>query len=929
MDKIAISLIVNGRPVSAYVSPNTTLLTFLRGELQLTGTKNGCAQGHCGTCTVIVDGEAVRSCLLKMSRLNGKRVETIEGLSRGDELHPIQQSFVNCGAVQCGFCTPGMIMSAKALLDRCPDPTEEEIKQALARNLCRCTGYVKIIEAVQEAARMLRGEKKPAGIELPPDSRVVGRPVPRIDAIPKVKGETKYADDLTIDHVLYARALRSQYPHAEIISIDTREAERVPGVVAVLTAKDVPGRNAFGLLIPDQPVLADKKVRYVGDALALVLAESQTVAEAALERTKVEYRPLEVVSTPQRALEPDAPLIHESGNVLAHIKVRKGDVAKGFAQADVIVEQAYFTPFIDHAYLEPEAGLAAPNEDGGVTIWVGSQGPGDDRRQVAASLALPEEKVRIIHLPTGGAFGGREDVTVQILCALGALHTKRPVKMVFSRLESLRVRIKRHAEYLRYKTGMTRDGKLVAAEVEIIGDTGAYASAGEAVLFRSAEFACGPYVIPNVKVDAYAVYTNNVPCGAMRGFGCPEPAFASEAHMDLIARRLGMDPLNLRQINALDVGRATITGDRLEHGVGLRETISRVQEALTTTSIQAEPGKKVGVGIACAYKNVGLGSGMEDAGGAIIELTDEGRVLLRVGAVDLGQGSDTVLAQIAAQTIGMGYDHMIVQAGDTKEAPEGGMTTASRQTFVAGNAVLRAAERFKEQLVSFVADEFQLDPSRIIIQGGHFIDQGEGRLLLSWKDLSALAQTRGWRLRAEHRYVAPQTYPLPESADLPVGGDPEKYRLHFSYCFATHVAIVAVDESSGEVEVMKVIAAHDAGKVINPHGAEGQIEGGVVMGMGYALSEEFKLDNGRVITDTLAKCRLPTIRQTPEITPILVEDYHPFGPYGAKGMGELAVAPAAPAIINAIYDAVGVRITELPATKEKIRQALNPKVEVV
>jgi selenium-dependent xanthine dehydrogenase len=920
-----IEFTVNGEPVRAeVVDPKTTLLSYLRDVLHLTGPKNGCGQGHCGACTVIVNGKAQRSCLLRLERLAGAHIETVEGLAKGGRLHPLQEAFIEEGAIQCGFCTPGMLMASKALLDRNPDPSDEEIRDALKDNLCRCTGYVSILRAVKKAAQRLRAQGLPSEAIAPPTAwDVVGKDVMRKDAWAKVTGTLKYADDLYVPGMLHARALRSAYPHAEILAIDASEAEKVPGVVAVLTAKDVPGRNRFGLVIADQPVLADDRVRYVGDAVACVYAESIAAAEEALSKIKVEYRELEVVSTPQRAMEPDAPRIHEKGNILAEHHVRKGDVEAAFREADIIVENTYYTPFVEHAYLEPEACLACPDGGGGVAIWVGSQGPYVDRAQVAASLALPPEKVRIVHTPMGGGFGGKEDITVQILAALGAVRTGRPVKMVLPRPESIRVSTKRHAEYLHYKTAATSDGKLLAVEATIIGDTGAYASVGASVLFRSATFACGPYVVPNVKVDAYAVYTNNPPAGAMRGFGSPQVAFAADCQMDEIAYRLGMDPFEFRLRNALESGSITATGHLVTESIGVKECLTAVRDALAAQPLpQPAKGKRLGVGIAAAYKNVGLGPGVEDKAGAIAEVDAEGHLILRGGCIDMGQGQDTVMAQIAAQTLQIPYRDIIVVTGDTASCPDSFMTTASRATLFQGNAVQMAVAKLREKLLDYACSQFDLQRDTVTFEAGCIRDRTTG-IAIPLAELARQAAQQNYRLFAEAYYEGPACYRNLEFDERRFLENPDQYRVHVAYCFCAQACILEVDERSGEVRVLKIIAAQDVGKAIHPQNIRGQIEGGVVMGMGYALSEEFVVDKGYVVTDTLRKCQVPRITQVPEIVPLIVEDPHSQGPFGAKGMAELSVASSAPAIANAIHHALGVRIRALPITPEKILAALQ------
>ncbi|MDY7078782.1 MAG: molybdopterin cofactor-binding domain-containing protein [Chloroflexota bacterium] len=929
-----ICLNVNGQAIKTQVDPETSLLTFLREELGLTGAKDGCSEGTCGACTVIVDGEAKRSCLLKMKRMDGRSVETIESLAEGGRLHPLQYTMVREGAIQCGFCTPGVVMAGKALLDKNPAPSVEEIKKALKRNLCRCTGYRPIISAIQEAARLLRDgvTQVPAGELYPADDQVIGRGVARVDGVDKVTGWLKYSADLHVEGMLHAKVLRAAYPHAHLLSVDTSAAESAPGVAAVLTARDVPGRNRFGIIRKDQPVFAEDRVRYLGEVVAAVYAESEAEAEAALSLIRVEYEPLPVIENPQQALAEGAAAIHEGGNLFCHIPIRKGDIEQGFAEADVIVEGEYFTPSIEHAYMEPEACLAVPGVEltsasgrpRGVTVHVGSQSAIHDQEDIAAALDLPLDQVRVIHMPMGGGFGGKEDITVQIIAALGAVKTGRPVKFVWTRQESLLASGKRHAEHLRYRTGVTRDGRLVAAEVEIYGDGGAYASATDAVLFRSASFSCGPYEVPNVKVDAYGVITNNPHGTAFRGFGNPQATFAAEVQMDRLAEALGMDPVEFRLKNILDAGDMTITGHVLQHSVGARPTLEAVREALVESGTPAPPpGKRIGVGFAASYKNVGLGGGMEDVAGAHLILQSDGSILLREGAMDMGQGSDTVMVQIAAQTLGVIFSRFRLHVGDTAEDPSGWMTTASRQTFVTGNAVYQAALKLRADLCAAVAEELDMPAGAVELANGVFRLTDGGEPLTTLDELAAKAAAEGKTFECEYTYVAPKTYPVPEHINpAPVPGqNPEETRLHFAYSFAAQAAIVAVDEETNKVEVLKVISASDVGEPINPQGVKGQIEGGIVMGLGYGLSEEFRLEAGRPITDRYAKLGLPRITHTPEMVAISVSDAHPAGPYGAKGMGELPMSPTAAAIANAVCDAVGVRVCSLPITPEKISDA--------
>jgi len=952
-----IEFTVNRKPVKVEVGveveAGATLLAVLRDKLGLMGAKNGCGKGHCGACTVVIDGEARRSCLVKAARLAGSEVTTIEGLAgEGGRLHPVQLAFIEAGAIQCGFCTPGMVMSVVALLSRRPDPTEAEVKEALRHNLCRCTGYASILRAVRLAAAWMRGETAGAGdvagaMAAPADGgvvgagttppepgRAIGQPTPRAGAAARVTGLPIFAADLSFPDMVHGKLVLSEHPHAEVLAVDASAALAFPGVLAVLTAADVPGRNAFGLLVPHQPVLAGDRVRHLGDPVAVVLAETEWQAEAAAAAVKVTYRPLPAVFTPEAALAEGAPRLHEEGgageqpNVMHRVEVRKGNVAEAFRRADVIVEDVYTTPMVEHAYLEPEAAVAVPEPGGGVTVWTGSQGSHAFRQMIAASLALPEEKVRVIFTPTGGAFGGKEEPTVQIHCALGAVRLGRPVKMVLTREESIRISTKRHAERIHMRHGATRDGRLVAMEARIVADTGAYASLGKPVVFRSAVVAAGPYDIPNVSAVSVGVYTNNPVAGAFRGFGSTQVAFASEVQMDKVARRLELDPIELRRRNALAEGKETITGQVLGPGTSYLETLEAVAgkvgelraEARVAAGAAARagsrfaaarPGRRYGVGVASAYKNVGIGAGKRDAAGAVVGLTETGRLLVRVGSADIGQGSDTVMAQLAAEVTGFALDQVDVLSSDTALCPDGEETTASRQTYVTGNAVLEAARGFREKLAAFVAETYGVRP-------------GDGTLQpVSLAEVAARARAAGRSLEAESVYVAPTTYALRETADKVPGEDPSLWDVHFAYSFGTQAALVAVDEETGEVEVLKVVAAHDAGRVINPQGVRGQLEGGIVMGIGYALSEGLVLENGRIVNDNLLKLRVPGVGLTPEMDPVIIEKLDPGGPFGAKGMGELAMNPTAPAVINAIRDAVGVYINDLPADKERVAAAIR------
>lgn len=919
-----VHLTVNGHAVECASSDTLTLLEFLRDTLGLRGTKNGCAKGHCGACTIIVGGKAQRACLLKMSRLSGAVVETIEGLAKDGVLHPVQQAFIDAGAVSCGFCTPGMIMAVKALLNHNPSPTDDEIKQALKNNLCRCTGYVTIIEAVRRAAAVMRGEAVPAPAVAPGSG--IGVSVPRVGVADKVTGRELFAADYVAENMLFGKTLRSEYPHAEILSIDVSKARELPGVVAALTAADIPGLNAFGKITKDQPVLCTDRVRYVGDAVAVVFAESEAIAEQALTLIDVQYRELPGVFSPQDALRPDAPLLHPGGNIHFTREFEAGDVEKGFAEADVIVEQTYTVPFIDHAFLEPEAALSKYTDDGVLTIWTPTQEPFLQRDLIADALALPRHKVRISVTPSGGAFGGRGDITIQALCALGTWATKRPVQMVMTREESQRVRCKRHAEHIVCKTGATKDGRLTAWEAFVLADTGAYASVGLIVISRSVSFGTGPYKVPNVKIKGHAVYTNNPIAGAMRGFGSTQASFYSESQMDIMARKLGIDPYEFRLKNGLDVGDVAAFGETMRDSVGVLPTLRAAKAKLDTLGLpKASRGKRIGVGYASSWKNVGYGYGALDAATAAVELIPAGRILVRVGSVEMGQGTNTAMVQLASEVLGVGCEYIDLQTADTLMSVDADATVASRQTYVSGNAVVEASKKLKEQLLGLVAGEFHIHPSKVVLRGSEFISLESEQKVVSLADLGALAEAKRLRLTAIHYTSVEGTSFLRKKIEQMSSEEAKRFRLHIAYSYATQIAVVEVDETTGEVRVLDVIAAHDCGKAINPASIDAQIQGGIVMGMGYALSEEFRVDNGRILTKTLRDCRIPDITWTPRIIPIIVEDPEPTGPFGAKGVGEMGTNPTAPAIINAIDDAIGVRIADLPATKEKVLRALQEK----
>lgn len=916
-----ISFTVNGEEKTVEARAGASLLDLLRDELRLTGAKNGCDKGFCGSCTVIMNGKGVTACTIKPEKAAGAELTTVEGLASGTEddlmLDALQQAFIDEAALQCGYCIPGLIVAGKALLSTNPDPTDDEIKTALLGNLCRCTGYTKPIAAIKRAAKHLQ-TNQPTMDKV----KVVGERAKRKDALDIVTGKALYCDDMYFDNMLYGKTLRAAYPHARILSIDTEEAEKAPGVVAVLTAKDIPGKNAHGLIKQDWPALCGDKVRYMGDAVAVVAAETKEQAEAALNLIKVEYEPLLGLFDPAKALEPDAPLVHNSGNSIVEVKYEKGNIEEAFVNAAIIVEKVYQTQFIEHAFIEPESGIGIPDGEGGVIVYVGSQNPFEDRKQMSEVLAMPEEKIRIVHTMTGGAFGGKEDISVQIHLAMLALKTGRPVKMTYSREESILFHPKRHPITLHYKTAADSQGNLLAMDIEMLGDGGAYCSLSVPVLQRATVHCCGPYVVPNVRVHSQAVYTNNPPTGAMRGFGVSQSAFAVESQLDLIAEKLGIDPLEIRERNALEVAKETGTGQVMKASVGLKETIRRAREvAQQWPAVPFDPEKeRIGIGVACAYKNTGLGTAIDDHGGARVQLEADGQVTIRFGTTEIGQGIATTVAQITAEEGGFDYEDVIPINGDTGETPDGGPTTASRSAFISGNAALMAARQARQTVTTLVARKKGLEPSQCRIAGGRFYrspEDTEGELLRPY--LQALAN-EGVTQLGEAVYHAPDTAPIGQAK---AGQD-----LHFAYGFATQIIRVKVDLKSGKTQVLDVAAAVDVGRALNPALIEGQVEGSVSMGLGYALTEELIVQEGITKNLNFNKYRIPNARTQPNVVTILVEDTDPNGPHGAKGVAELPSIPTLPAIINAIYYATGVRVTHLPATPAKIVAGFTAKKEL-
>lgn len=903
MELCRISFTLNGERIVVDVDPDMTLLQYLRNEACLKGSKLGCGTGHCGACTVLLNGRPSRSCVLRLKSVENKSVLTIEGL-HGEHggLHPIQEAFLDAGAVQCGFCTPGMILTAKALLDKNPRPSYEEIIKAFAHNYCRCTGYTKIIKAIELASeRMNSDHPLSADVRFPLEQtsyrvqglsdcssdrfRILGRHQRDFDGASKVSGRLAFADDLSKPGMLIGRPVWAGVPHARILHIEIDEALSVHGVIAVLTAEDVPGENGFGMAVSDQPVLCSTEVNFICDVVALVVAEDEASAQEGVRRVHVELEPLPGVFDINNA--------PEESQVIREIRYQQGDIEAVRQEQDLLVLKEHFeTTWVEHAYLEPESVLAYP-ESGKLIVHTPTQAPFDLRKQIAKVLAIPEESVRVIVTPLGGGFGGKGDATVQPMAALAAYLTGHPVQITLTREESLGMSTKKHPYNLDYEIGMTRSGELRYVDADIVSDGGPYANLSPRVIDQSCIFAVGPYRIAAGRVHGRCVRTNNVLSSAFRGFGINQVSFAMETLMDQAAEALDIDPFELREKNIFLPGDKTFSGEILYHSVGAMDTLKACKEGLEHVVSQyrsqyPDGDRFLGVGMATCFKNVGAGKGRVDNAGATVTRNKDGSYLLEVSGVDMGQGFRTAMVQLAAETLGVAIDKIDLLNGDTDKTSIHGSAVGERQTLVSGMAVVKACQLLLEKSAEISSDE---------------------------------------PLSVHYDHEAPRTFSLGDEEgrrSVP----PEQYKNYPAYAYATQAVVLEVDKSTGHVQVLDVVVANDTGRVLNPTVLEGQIEGCCAMGIGYALSEQFPMEKGVPLARNYGGLGVPTIRTTPRYHITLIEDPEPGGPYGAKGISEVGTVPMTAAILNAIHDAIGVRITTLPATPEKILTALRSSKSV-
>ncbi|MER8776766.1 molybdopterin-dependent oxidoreductase [Mesorhizobium sp. M0977] len=911
MERADIAFEVNGAAVSVCVPPVRRLSAVLRDELRLTGTKIGCDAGDCGACTVLVDGEPVCACLMPAASASGTVVTTVEGLGDG-RLSALQASFLSHGAAQCGACTPGLLVAATALLDRTPYPSEAETQDALGGVLCRCTGYRKIVAAVMDAWRHADGLDP----RMPLSGHAVGSSPIRLDGVPKVTGVEKFGGDSFPMDALSVLVIRSPHYHAAFSfgDLDGWVKSR-PGIAGVFTAADIPGKNCFGVIAPfaDQPALAEAFSRFRGEAVALVAGEREAIVDLDLADFPVSWTELPHFLEPCEAQAGGASLVHENrpSNLLTSGFVERGDPEAALAGAAFVVSGAIDTSYVEHAYIEPEAGYAFMDGDTLVVVAC-TQAPYMDRDDTAKVLGLAPEKVRIVPTATGGGFGSKLDVSLQPLIGLVAMKTGRSAALAYTRTESMISTTKRHPARMRASIGADADGRVTG--IVFAGDfnTGAYASWGPTVANRVPVHASGPYATPNYRAEGRAIHTNGPIAGAFRGFGVPQATIMQETLYDELADKLGMDRLDFRLKNCLRNGSETVTGQRLESGVGIADCLEALRSHWRRALRDAEAFnagssiKKRGVGVASCWYGCGNTS-LPNPSTVKVGISVSGEVVLHQGAVDIGQGSNTVIAQICADALGLPLEKLRLKGADTAITPDAGKTSASRQTFVTGKAAEKAGRALRDEILRFA----NVSEKAAIALDGTSLSIGEGEATRRI-DLSSLkADAEGFVFRAEESYDPP-TQPLDAK------GQGKPYAV---YGYGAQIAELEVDLRLGTVKLIKITAAHDVGKAINPLLAEGQIEGGIAQGIGMALMEEYI--PGR--TENLHDYLIPTIGDVPPIETILIEVPDPEGPFGAKGLGEHVLIPTAPAILNAIRHAAGVVVTKIPATPTRIRAAILDK----
>ncbi len=944
-NSIPLSFILNGKKVETTCEPGQNLLSLLR-SLGMYSVKNGCSEGDCGMCTVLINNQPITSCMTKAQDVQGKEIITLEGLSSRHEIHPIQQAFIETGAIQCGYCTPAQILTAKALLDKNPKPSREEIGEALSGVLCRCTGYVKIIDAVERAAQWLRGEPVPEEIELPPtytppemskyeELQVVGKPVQKVDAVKLAKGYPVFTDDYTMPGMLYGALLTSPHAHARIKNIDTSKAKALPGVHAVLTYKDIPrvkyasGGQSYPQPEPYDQVSLDNKVRYVGDRVAVVAAETPQIAERALRLIEVEYEVLPHVLDPIEAMKDGAPVIHDEDdspgiydakhNIVYHIEAEVGNVDETFAQCDHIFEGEYTTPKQQHAHLEPHVCITYWDEDDRLHVRTSTQVPYHARRIIAPLIGLPVKKIRVVKPRIGGGFGNKQEVVLEDLCAHLTIATGRPVRMEYTRRQEFTSSRTRHNQIIRYKVGLKGD-EVVAMELYVIGDTGAYATHGLTVQMVGGFKGLTLYNPPHARFISDVVYTNKPISGAFRGYGTMQETFALEVLMEEIAEKLKLDVVKFKQKNILKVGETMYLATELGEGrkghpqtlstsgidqcleIGLKETdYYNKRKQYKEENMRSNLPLKRGIGMALVMHGSGV-AGL-DMASVTIKINDDGSFNLLTGSTDIGTGSDTILAQIAAETLGVPTEDIIVYAADTDFTPFDTGAYASCTTYITGGAVYKAAAEVRRQILEHAATMLGVDnPSSLILRDRKVFSPKGKSVTLAEIALDSLH----WH--SQHQIIASASFtslvsPPPTAAQF---------------------VEVVVDTETGEIKAENLLMIVDCGRVINPITASGQVEGGMLQALGFAQCEDLYFDeNGRILNAKLGPYHIFKSNEIPEMKVMFVQTDEPTGPYGAKSISEIAIDGVAPALVNAIHHATGVWIRNLPLTPERVWRALR------
>ncbi len=913
--KKTLNFTLNGEVESIEITPRTRLLDALRVDLGLTGTKEGCGTGDCGSCTVLLDGKPVNSCMLLALQVEGRQVTSIEGLAKKGVLHPVQKAMAENGGIQCGFCTPGMVLSLKGLLDENPNPDEHEIRVAISSNLCRCTGYTKILDAAKAASNGSAISVSPNA-----DHAALGSRMVRTDAEEKVTGRAVYAEDVRLPRMIYGALVRSPHAHAKILSVDTFEAEKLPGVKAIVTGSETE-MGYFGYELRDYRIFALEKVRFIGEPIAAVAAKTPDIAREAASLVKVEYEVLPAVFDPEEALKEGAPLVHidanayefdweteRKGNLCYEMNVTDGDLEKGFAESDVLIEGVYETPEAHAGSIEPHSSTAMVDPTGRISVWTTTQKPFVFRSYLAEALKRPISSIRIVPTQIGGGFGGKLFPCLEPYAVLLAEESGLPVQMTLTREEEMATTLLRHPSKVEIKTGVKMDGTLVAQSVRMLFNTGAYGLYGPNTAGLGSLMATGPYRIPNLEITGVVTYTNNVPCGSIRCPGGPQMAFAVETHLEKVARAIGMDSLAFRLKNAWEEGDKTCTGQVLD-SVSIKECLQKAADAIEWDKPKP-PG--VGKGLSALWWVSGTWGTQ-----TLIKTNEDGSFRLISGCVDMGTGGMTTsIMQMAAAGLGVPVETIQLVRGDTDTLPWDHGHGGSRMVFTIGRSAYEAAENLKQQLLKEGADYLEASVDEVVIEDMKILVQGDSSRSVA---LSRLCYNRHKKHGGPMIGVSTVLDEAPKTTvKHPIGGFPAP-----SYC--AHAVELTVDADTSEVTPTRYAAVHDVGKAINPMGCEGQIEGGVAMGLGLALMEELVEVDGKIQNPSFADYLLLTAEDMPPMTTILVEKPATEGPFGTKGVGEPPIAPPTSAVANAVAEVVDVDVTRLPLTPEEVSSLIGAK----